>query len=269
MQKAKSSFQPRFTDPSAESFFKLVFSTPILILRPMNRNKVDDVINGIIDLNGWHKWLECCRTLCPHIETMIQVRGYKSEWTNLNQVAVYYLLKRRVFDIVEIILICMKECLHLNRQGSSIRSFRFGNIICDLFLSHYGFDLSREFVDKAYYSWSIDSFKLHQPKPSYRTMRPLASSQPSFSTAAVFTPQFANFLVEAIQEIREISKSNTEHFETLQVEVNSLVCHTNTLNGYFNTLNQVVSKIEVILLDLKKEVKAISDRLKASSSSKK
>ncbi|PKA59916.1 hypothetical protein AXF42_Ash015974 [Apostasia shenzhenica] len=86
-------------------------------------------------------------------------------------------------DTVGIIFHELGGCRNILRKLPSHRSLHYGNIICYYLSSNYGIDLS----SARYYSLSIDSLKLRQPKPSY-------SSQPSSSRsdpASMFTPRFA------------------------------------------------------------------------------
>ncbi|PKA55236.1 hypothetical protein AXF42_Ash003873 [Apostasia shenzhenica] len=161
-------------------------------------------------------------------ECLIQVRGHKDEWTDIQQTAVYHLLQRRSLDTVGIILSEMEKCHNAAQRSVSMRSLHYGNVICEYLTARLGFDFSAEAVGVSYYQFSMHNLKLRQPKPSFSTHTfgesslPPTSTQPSSSAPppstsqppstsgveSLFTTKSANFVVDSFRDLGEKAERN-------------------------------------------------------------
>ncbi|PKA63480.1 hypothetical protein AXF42_Ash005375 [Apostasia shenzhenica] len=80
----------------------------------------------------------------------------------------------------------------------------------------------------------MDSLKLRQPKPSYSTQPSTSRSDPT----SMFTPRFAQFIVDAFQELGYLVKEQDLKILSLQAQIErltrvtsqftDLVCHNGT-----------------------------------------
>ncbi|PKA47989.1 hypothetical protein AXF42_Ash016336 [Apostasia shenzhenica] len=162
------------------------------------------------------------------------------DWTNVHQFAVYYLLKGRVLNTTGIIFHELDGCRSILRKLSSHRSVHYRNSICYYLSSSYGIDFSSEIFSVKYYSLFMDSLKLCQPKPSY-------SSQPSSSRsnpASMFTPRFAQFIMDAFQELGyHIQEQDLKILS--QLKLRGLHMRKEFMNAWQHEVKQVMRRRKV------------------------
>ncbi|PKA46729.1 hypothetical protein AXF42_Ash021513 [Apostasia shenzhenica] len=134
---------------------------------------------------------------------------------------------KRCLDTVDIILSEMEKCYNAAQRSVSMRSLHYRNVICEYLTAQLGFDFSAEPIGASYYQFSIHSFKLHQPKPSFSTHTfgqsfiPPTSTQPSSSAPppstqplsssgveSFFTTKFVNFIMDSFRELEEKAERN-------------------------------------------------------------
>ncbi|PKA55649.1 hypothetical protein AXF42_Ash006851 [Apostasia shenzhenica] len=155
-----------------------------------------------------------------------------------------------------------------------MQSFYYGNIICDFLTIHYKVNLSCFVKGARYYGFFQDSFKLHQPKPSFKNIAvkldhraptsPSSSSHKSAhpSTLSPFTSQFVKFIVDSIETIGELAESNSQKLLSLQA-------HMDTLSSFTIEIVKLASYNSEMLEKLSQKVDHLAEKLIPYSSGKK
>ncbi|PKA52764.1 hypothetical protein AXF42_Ash001745 [Apostasia shenzhenica] len=101
------------------------------------------------------------------------------------------LRRSRVLNTAGIIFHELDGYRNILRKFPSHRSLHYLNIICYYLSSNHEIIFSSEILDARYYSISMDSFKLRQPKPSYTSQLSSSRSDPT----SIFTPTFSQFII--------------------------------------------------------------------------
>ncbi|PKA48976.1 hypothetical protein AXF42_Ash019514 [Apostasia shenzhenica] len=207
-------------------------------------------------------------------ECFLQIHGHKDEWINMHQTAVYHLLQGRTLDTIGIIFHSLENCRNVAQKSKYMQSFHYGNIICDFLSIHHDVKLSGFVKGARYYGFSQDSFKLHQPKPSFQNVaanpEPRAPTSPSSSshksahpsTSSPFTSQFAKFITDSIETIGKLAESNSQNLLSLHA-------YMDTLSSFTVHIAKLASYNSELLEMLNQKVDLIAEKLIPSSSGKK